>query len=38
MPTAYDQAFMRTPTDRQNLQRRELSRVLYEVLKGRLGL
>ncbi len=38
MPTAYDQAFMRTPTDRQFLLRRELSRVLYEVLKGRLGL
>jgi hypothetical protein len=38
MPTAYDQAFMRTPTDRQFLQRRELSRVLYEVLKGRLGI
>lgn len=38
MPEAYDKAFMRTPTDRQNLQRRELSRVLYEVLKGRLGV
>ncbi len=38
MPEVYDQAFARTPRDRQNLQRRELSRVLYEVLKGRLGI
>ncbi|TVQ15020.1 MAG: FAD-dependent oxidoreductase [Leptolyngbya sp. DLM2.Bin27] len=38
MPEVYDSAFARTPIDRQNLQRRELSRVLYEVLKGRLGI
>jgi hypothetical protein len=38
MPEVYDRAFARTPRDRQNLQRRELSRVLYEVLKGRLGI
>ncbi|PSN76010.1 hypothetical protein C8B47_29565, partial [filamentous cyanobacterium CCP4] len=38
MPEVYDKAFGRTPIDRQNLQRRELSRVLYEVLKGRLQL
>ena len=38
MPEVYDKAFARTPIDRQNLQRRELSRVLYEVLKGRLGI
>lgn len=38
MPEVYDKAFGRTPIDRQNLQRRELSRVLYEVLKGRLGI
>jgi hypothetical protein len=38
MPEAYDKAFVRTPRDRQNLQRRELSRVLYEVLKARLEI
>jgi hypothetical protein len=38
MPEVYDQAFARTPIDRQILQRRELSRVLYAVLKGRLGI
>ncbi|MGB3138377.1 MAG: FAD-dependent oxidoreductase, partial [Nodosilinea sp.] len=38
MPEVYDRAFGRTPIDRQNLQRRELSRTLYEVLKGRLGI
>ncbi|MGB3202818.1 MAG: FAD-dependent oxidoreductase [Nodosilinea sp.] len=38
MPEVYDKAFSRTPIDGQNLQRRELSRVLYEVLKGRLQL
>ncbi len=38
MPEVYDKAFARTPIDRQNLQRRELSRVLYELLKGRLGI
>jgi hypothetical protein len=38
MPQVYDQAFAQTPRDRQNLQRRELSRVLYQVLKGRLGI
>jgi hypothetical protein len=38
MPEAYDNAFRRTPRDRQNLQRRELSRVLYEVLKARLDI
>lgn len=38
MPEVYDQAFAKTPRDRQNLQRRELSRVLYEVMKGKLGI
>jgi hypothetical protein len=38
MPEVYDRAFARTPIDRHNLQRRELSRVLYEVLKGQLGI
>lgn len=32
-PDAYDRAFARTPIDRQSLRRRELSRVLYEVMK-----
>lgn len=38
LPEAYEAAFVRTPADRQNLQRRELSRVLYEVMKVRLGI
>ncbi|MBE9136295.1 FAD-dependent oxidoreductase [Nodosilinea sp. LEGE 07088] len=38
MPEVYDRAFARTPIDRQNLQRRELSRVLYEILKGQLEI
>ncbi|MEO0541894.1 MAG: FAD-dependent oxidoreductase, partial [Cyanobacteria bacterium P01_A01_bin.105] len=36
MPQAYVQAFARTPQDNRQLQRRELSRVLYEVMKARL--
>lgn len=38
LPAAYNRAFARTPADKQLLQRRELSRVLYEVLRVRLGL
>ena len=38
MPDAYDQAFAKTPKDRQILQRRELSRVFYELLKTQLGI
>lgn len=38
MPEAYEKAFADTPIDRQNLQRRELSRVLYEVMKHKLGI
>ncbi|MGF1569900.1 MAG: FAD-dependent oxidoreductase [Nodosilinea sp.] len=38
MPEGYNTAFARTPRDRQNLQRRELSRVLYEVLKAKWGI
>ncbi|MCG8364220.1 MAG: S-layer homology domain-containing protein, partial [Pseudanabaenales cyanobacterium] len=38
MPDAYDRAFARTPKDRQILQRRELSRVFYELLKTKLGI
>lgn len=37
-PEAYSKAFARTPIDKQNLQRRELSRVLYEVMKQKLGI
>lgn len=33
MPQAFDRAFAATPIDRQPLTRRELSRVLYELLK-----
>lgn len=38
MPSAHARAFARTPQDRQLLQRRELSRVLYEVLRVKLGI
>ncbi|MEO0987997.1 MAG: FAD-dependent oxidoreductase [Cyanobacteria bacterium J06639_14] len=38
MPEAYDKAFAQTPRDRQFLQRRELARVLYEVMKRKLGI
>lgn len=38
MPQVMNLAFARTPADRQPLQRRELSRVLYEVLKAKLGI
>lgn len=38
LPAAYEVAFARTPQDRQVLQRRELSRVLYRVLRVRLGI
>ncbi|PSN18961.1 hypothetical protein C7271_09785 [filamentous cyanobacterium CCP5] len=38
MPAAYGKAFDRTPIDRQPLQRRELSRVLYALLKARLTI
>ncbi|NEQ33854.1 MAG: S-layer homology domain-containing protein, partial [Leptolyngbya sp. SIO4C5] len=35
-PDAYELAFAQTPQDKQVLQRRELSRVLYAVLRQRL--
>ncbi|WP_008312428.1 FAD-dependent oxidoreductase [Leptolyngbya sp. PCC 6406] len=38
MPDIHDSAFARTPIDTAPLQRRELSRVLYELLKHRLGI
>lgn len=38
MPEMLDQAFVKTPRDRRYLQRRELSRVLYEIMKHRLGI
>jgi hypothetical protein len=38
MPQAMAAAFARTPRDRQILQRRELSRVFYELLKAKLGI
>lgn len=38
LPAAMETAFARTPQDRQPLTRRELSRVLYEVLRHRLGI
>lgn len=38
IPEVYAKAFARTPADRQLLQRKELSRVLYEVLKKKLGI
>ncbi|MBD2256832.1 FAD-dependent oxidoreductase [Pseudanabaena sp. FACHB-2040] len=38
LPEVYAKAFARTPIDRHHLQRRELSRVLYEVLKQKLGI
>ncbi|NET37957.1 MAG: FAD-dependent oxidoreductase [Cyanothece sp. SIO1E1] len=37
-PEAHERAFAATPKDSRVLQRRELSRVLYEVLKVKLGL
>ncbi|MEO0756389.1 MAG: FAD-dependent oxidoreductase [Cyanobacteria bacterium J06648_16] len=38
MPKAYSQAFAKTPQDNQYLQRRELSRVLYALMKTRLDI
>ncbi|MEL6381650.1 MAG: FAD-dependent oxidoreductase [Cyanobacteria bacterium J06626_18] len=38
MPEVMVKAFVETPRDRQFLQRRELSRVLYEVMKAKLGI
>ncbi|MGF1524279.1 MAG: FAD-dependent oxidoreductase [Leptolyngbyaceae cyanobacterium] len=38
MPEVYEKAFAQTPRDRQFLQRRELSRVLYEVMKAKLEI
>ena len=38
MPEVYGKAFAETPRDRQFLQRRELARVLYEVMKTKLGI
>ncbi|MEO0867970.1 MAG: FAD-dependent oxidoreductase [Cyanobacteria bacterium J06642_11] len=37
MPQAYEAAFAKTPRDRQIVQRRDLSRVLYVLLQQRLG-
>jgi len=38
VPQGYEKALAHTPIDRTPLQRRELSRVLYEVLKQKLGI
>jgi FAD dependent oxidoreductase/S-layer homology domain len=38
MPKAYATAFSRTPQDKKVLQRRELSRVFYELLKAKLEI
>lgn len=38
LPAAYERAFAKTPIDKQLLQRRELSRVLYEVMRVKLGI
>lgn len=38
LPSIINSVFSRTPRDTQNLQRRELSRVLYEVLQVKLNL
>lgn len=38
MPQVYDRAFARTPQDKVVLQRRELSRVFYELMKAKLDI
>ncbi|MGD1856136.1 MAG: FAD-dependent oxidoreductase [Leptolyngbyaceae cyanobacterium] len=38
MPQAYEQAFADTPRDRQIVQRRDLSRVFYVLLKSKLSI
>ncbi|MEM6255027.1 MAG: FAD-dependent oxidoreductase [Cyanobacteria bacterium P01_D01_bin.156] len=38
MPGAYKAAFANTPQDRQIVQRRDLSRVFYQLLKVKLGI
>lgn len=38
MPEAYEQAFAQTPRDRRIVQRRDLSRVFYELLKVKLAI
>ena len=38
MPQAHDKAFGKTPRDRQIVQRRDLSRVFYALLKAKLGI
>ncbi|NEP19168.1 MAG: FAD-dependent oxidoreductase [Leptolyngbya sp. SIO4C1] len=38
MPAAYGKAFARTPRDKTYLQRRELSRVFYELMKATLEI
>ncbi len=38
MPQAHDKAFAKTPRDRQIVQRRDLSRVFYALLKAKLGI
>jgi hypothetical protein len=37
MPESYNEAFSRTPRDRRIVQRRDLSRVFYELLKAKLA-
>ena len=37
MPESYDDAFAHTPRDRRIVQRRDLSRVFYELLKAKLA-
>ncbi|MEM7796830.1 MAG: FAD-dependent oxidoreductase [Cyanobacteria bacterium P01_C01_bin.118] len=38
MPAAYDEAFANTPQDQQIVQRRDLSRVFYVLLKKKLAI
>lgn len=38
MPQAYDNAFANTPRDQRIVQRRDLSRVFYELLKAKLAI
>ncbi|MEO0458649.1 MAG: FAD-dependent oxidoreductase [Cyanobacteria bacterium P01_A01_bin.114] len=38
MPQVMEAAFARTPRDKKYLQRRELSRVFYELMKTKLGI
>ncbi|MEM8804871.1 MAG: FAD-dependent oxidoreductase [Cyanobacteria bacterium P01_G01_bin.38] len=38
MPQAFGAAFAKTPRDKKYLQRRELSRIFYELMKAKLGI